>query len=232
MNIVTRKEKKFIISIDNYYKFTNYISKILNEDYHNGHTGYTTRSLYFDSINDRDFEEKETGVDIRRKIRLRVYNLDDNYAKLELKRTQGENQIKQSIKISRDDAISLINCQYNVLLKYNDNLANECYGIMNMHLYRPKAIVEYKRKAFIANENSIRITLDNNIFATESNYNLFEKNIPMYPVLDIDNVILEVKYENFLLSYIKDILNYLDKSELSVSKYMLSRSISKNYSKR
>ena len=39
--------------------------------------------------------------------------------------------------------------------------------------------------------------------------------------------IMEVKYTNFLLSYIKDSLNLSDQTELSVSKYMLARDIIK-----
>ncbi len=228
MNIVARKEKKFLISIDNYYKYSNYLSKILDEDPNNGSNGYTIRSLYFDTLNDRDFEEKESGIELRRKIRLRLYNPEDDYAILEMKQKQGDSQLKRSLKISRADASSLIQGQYNVLLNYNEEFSLECYGIMNMYCYRPKTIVEYKRKAFIAKENSIRVTFDKDIVATESNFNIFDKNLLMYPVMDKYNVILEIKYNYFLLSYIKDALNLVNQSELSVSKYILARNVGKN----
>jgi hypothetical protein len=45
----------------------------------------------------------------------------------------------------------------------------------------------------------------------------------MNPVLDPYDVVLEVKYNGFLISYIKDMLSAIDKSELSVSKYVLAR---------
>ena len=45
----------------------------------------------------------------------------------------------------------------------------------------------------------------------------------MNPVLDPYDVVLEVKYNGFLLDYIKGIINSIDKSELSVSKYVLAR---------
>lgn len=228
MNKISRKEKKFLISIDNYYKYSNYISKILVEDSNNGDNGYTIRSLYFDSLDDRDFEEKKSGVELRRKIRLRLYNPDDNYAILEMKQKQGDNRLKRSLKISKADANSLIHGQYNVLLNYNEEFSLECYGVMNMYCYRPKIIVEYERKAFIAKGNSIRVSFDKNIVATESNFNIFDKNLSMYPVMDKYNVILEVKYNNFLLSYIKDALNLVNQSEISVSKYILARNVGKN----
>jgi len=45
----------------------------------------------------------------------------------------------------------------------------------------------------------------------------------MYPVLDKFNVVLEVKFNGFLLDYIRQFINSINKSELSVSKYALAR---------
>ncbi len=50
-----------------------------------------------------------------------------------------------------------------------------------------------------------------------------------FQVLDPYLVVLEVKYNGFLLSYIKDILQEVDKTETSVSKYCLGRTISKHF---
>ena len=97
---------------------------------------------------------------------------------------------------------------------------------MKANFYKPKVIVEYYREAFIAKENNIRITFDRNIRSTESNFNVFDENLLTSPVLDNSNVILEVKYNGFLLSYIKDALKNSVKTNTSVSKYSLSRNIS------
>ena len=45
----------------------------------------------------------------------------------------------------------------------------------------------------------------------------------MNPVLDKFDVVLEVKFNGFLLEYIRRMINSIDKSELSVSKYCLAR---------
>ena len=45
----------------------------------------------------------------------------------------------------------------------------------------------------------------------------------MYPVFDKFNVVLEVKFNGFLLDYIRQFINSINKSELSVSKYALAR---------
>ena len=92
MNDVLRQEKKYLISLDQYYRISRRFEKIMMQDPHNGEDGYCIRSLYFDSIDDRDFQEKEDGVEIRRKLRLRNYGASDKKAKLEMKQKQGINQ--------------------------------------------------------------------------------------------------------------------------------------------
>lgn len=229
MNEVLRKEKKFIITLDEYYRIKNKLENVIKLDNNSNEEGYIVRSLYFDTINDSDYENKMDGLELRRKIRLRNYGPNSNFAKLEIKQKQGEFQKKRSLKLKKEDAIELINGNYSVLLKSNESFAYECYCLMNMYCYKPKAVIEYKRKAFVVKENKIRITLDHDIIATESNFNIFDSNLNQNSMMNNFYVILEVKYNGFLLSYIKDLLDDCNKSELSVSKYCLGRTISKHY---
>lgn len=229
MNEVLRREKKYLITIDEYYRIKNKLQKIIKIDENTKDNGYTVRSLYFDTIDDSDFENKEDGVELRRKIRLRNYDYDSNFSNLEMKQKQGEFQKKRSLKLSKEDSKSLIKGDYSVLLKYKEPFAYECYSLMNMYCYRPKAVIEYRRDAFIVKENKIRITLDHDIKATESNFNIFDKALNQNLMMSKFFVVLEVKYNGFLLSYIKDLLNDVNKSEISISKYCLGRTISKHY---
>ena len=114
------------------------------------------------------------------------------------------------------------------MLKEGSSFALECYAMMNQYVYRPVSTIEYQRKAFIAKENNIRITFDHHIVASETQLDIFSDMIP-FQVLDPYLVVLEVKYNGFLLSYIKDILQEVDKTETSVSKYCLGRTISKHF---
>ena len=229
MNEVLRKEKKFIITLDEYYRIKNKLEKVIKLDSNSNGEGYIVRSLYFDTIDDTDFQSKEDGLEIRRKIRLRNYGANSDFAILEIKQKQGEFQKKRSLRLKKEDATEIINGNYSVLLKYNESFAYECYSLMNMYCYKPKAVIEYKRKAFVVKENKIRITFDHDIVATESNFNIFDPNLNQNFMMNTFFVILEVKYNGFLLSYIKDLLNDCNKSELSVSKYCLGRTISKHY---
>lgn len=229
MNEVMRSERKFLLSLEEFYRLDGYFSGFLTPDKHNGQTGYKIRSLYFDSLDDRDFYEKEDGLEIRRKIRIRAYNPGDQWAYLEMKQKQGANQLKRSLKMNRDDVYAMIRGDYNILLKYPEPFAAECFGIMNMHAYRPKTVIEYQRKAYTAKENEIRLTFDHHVKANENNLDIFLPELPFDPVWDPYLVVFEVKYNGFLLSYIKDAVNRCEKSELSVGKYCMGRSASLHY---
>lgn len=225
LNIVKRREIKYLLETIEYKKQRHYLKQILTSDIHNGNDGYVVRSLYFDTLDDRDFCEKEDGVEIRRKIRLRVYNTNDDYAFLEMKQKEGDYQIKKSLKLKREDAIEISKSNYSPLLKYTEPFASEIYTYMISNFYRPKVIIEYKRDAFIVKENSIRITFDHHITSTESSFNIFDSKLKLTPVMDTSNVVLEVKYNGFLLSYVKDLIKNVSCVSTSVSKYYLSRNI-------
>ncbi|WP_129596726.1 polyphosphate polymerase domain-containing protein [Anaerophilus nitritogenes] len=225
---VFRKEKKYIISQMTACNLYELLSKVLHEDVHNSsYDGYMVRSLYFDTIDDTDYMDKEEGYEYRKKIRLRIYSPTQENAKLEMKEKVGDHQRKRSLTISKEHALELITGKYECLLYYKDSFAQELYFLMMKELYRPKCIVEYKRTAFFVPENDIRITLDACIEATEINFDLFHTNINLYPVSHFDNVTLEVKYNRFLLSYVKDLLSACNKISTSNSKYFLARSMSK-----
>ena len=214
---VVRNEKKYYIDIDKAFRLKNLLPNILKEDKFNCNGGYTIRSLYFDTIYNNDFLDKENGLENRRKIRIRTYNLDTETIKLEIKEKKGDLQCKSSLLISKEVGESLIKGKYEVLKEYDNDLAKELYAIMSLECYRPKCIIEYKRNAYILLENNIRITIDEDIRGTEESFDIFSDNLNLNNILD--STVLEVKYNNFLFSYIKDLLCLVDSDESAISKY-------------
>lgn len=230
MNEVLRQEKKYLMNMVDMRRLSGQLRRVMIPDAHNGALGYRIRSLYFDTLNEGDYEDKLDGLELRRKIRLRLYDPLADFAMLEMKQKEGSNQKKRSLRVSREDALALTRGDYRCLLEYPDPFAAECYGLMQYRCYRPKTIVEYLREAYIAKENKIRITFDHQIVATEASFDLFDPKLNLYPVLDPFNGVLEVKYNGFLLSYIKNLVNAANRSELSVSKYCLARSAGLKFS--
>lgn len=217
---VSRVEKKYDISTVTASRLNNRLSIALPADSHNREGGYMVRSLYFDTVYSDDLADKQSGLLCRRKIRLRCYNPDDEIVKLERKYKNGQYQYKQSLNIKKSEAISMIKGDYSVLLTMDNAFAKELYAIMTTQLYRPKVIVEYQRLAFTLEENDTRITIDSDIKSTMASFNIFDPNLQMIPSLT--SPILEVKYNNFLLDYVKDIVNITDRIESSISKYELA----------
>src|SRR3989338_2254714 len=81
-----RKELKFYISYPEYLSLSKMIGLLLMRDFHDKGKGYLILSLYFDTLDDRDFEDKMAGAQNRAKYRLRIYSTKDKMAKFEIKR--------------------------------------------------------------------------------------------------------------------------------------------------
>jgi hypothetical protein len=200
------------------------LTEMLDADSHNATDGYAVRSLYFDTVDDRDFFEKEDGLENRRKIRLRCYPPDFDMFKLELKEKNGNYQRKRSITLTRGAAERVAGGRLSLLMEMGD-LALEFYLSMTTGVYRPKSVVEYYREAYIMPSNDIRLTFDRQVRASESPRMFFSPVGTLHPAIERDIVIFEVKYNHFLPRYVKQTIGDYGKIQTSASKYWLSRNI-------
>lgn len=224
---VLRTEHKYPITAYEAERLRLRLEAIIPADEHsiNGQ-GYCVRSLYFDSFDNTDFFEKQAGIEYRKKIRLRIYGSSDKIIKLETKEKQGSLQRKLSIPISRAEADALINTDYDFLLRREESLAKEFYGLMKSQTYLPRCVVQYDRYAFTGPVNDTRITFDSKLCGSESNFNIFDPSLPLFYVPPLNYTTLEVKYARFLLSYIKDALDIGQLTENASSKYCAVRTYS------
>ena len=220
---VLRTEQKYRLDYMEMMKMSGLLQQVFHQDAHSGLDGYPVRSLYFDTPDDSDFYDKLDGYEVRRKIRLRIYSPDAEWAKLELKEKQGSLQRKRSLKMNREQAMAVSRGEYEVLLERGTDFSKELYGRMKQFHYQPKCLVEYDRKAFVVEENDTRITLDSNLRATGGCLELFAKKVAWCP-LDMDGTgTMEVKFNRFLLSYVKQIVSLPSYMQTSASKYVAAR---------
>jgi SPX domain protein involved in polyphosphate accumulation len=226
---VRRKEIKYPINRFDYIELQSRLNNLLPRDDNSLKQGYLIRSLYFDSINNMDYLEKMNGAEKRKKIRLRIYSTDQQKVKLEIKKKLNDYQVKETIMISREDALELIDKNYEILMKYNDETALEIYEIMTRGQYRPIVLIDYERVAYVHHTNNIRITLDSNIRSSETNFDMFNPKLVLRPIFLNDTSVLEVKFNDFLYSWIKNGLNIRDGYHGSFSKYCQSRVFFENY---
>lgn len=220
---VERTETKYMLTIDTYGHLIDKIPKLLEPDGYNGAFGYKVTSLYFDSIFNKDFYDKVDGVEDRKKIRLRFYNESYDKIKLELKTKRNTFQAKESMWISKEDAVKLQECDYSCLDNYSNSIAEKIRHIMCTRDYRPVVKIEYLRKAFIGEVNATRVTFDSELKASETCLDLFASSEELERLPDQYYAILEVKSTGELPQYIKKQLIGLSESSRAVSKYRESR---------
>lgn len=225
---VSRKENKYVIGKTEVPALAAKLQHVIKKDSHSGKDGYMVRSLYFDTLLDKDFEQKVNGYNSRKKIRLRVYSHADKHPKLEVKEKTGSAQRKRSLILNRSEAEQMIQGNYSFLLNRPEDLAKQIYAEMMTKCYKPKCVVEYDRLAFMHPDNEIRITFDQNLRASEGNLNILDPNLVCYPVTPPNEVTMEVKYSGYLYTFIKDILNNSERTLCSNSKYCRCRMISKH----
>lgn len=215
-----RHEYKFVIPYGDMLKLRSKLDEVLTLDRDGS---YIVRSLYFDTPDDSDYYAKQGGEMIRHKIRLRIYDTKDNKAKLEIKGKYDYHQLKESLVISKDDAINIINGNYEALLLMDNDLAKRLYAYF-MTGYRPKVIIEYDRIAYITSTTT-RITLDYNIKKSNDFGKFYQDDINYFDLTDKKDVVLEVKFDRFLEPYISKILEKYISRYQSVSKYVMGRNV-------
>lgn len=227
--VVQRCEKKFAIGPEDRIRLLAAFNVMLTPDVYGGDFGYVVKSVYFDSIENTDYLNKLYKAHERKNIRVRTYNSNSATVKFEIKYKRGENQVKKSVTITKEDALAIINRDFAVLLKYDNPTAYYGYEIMTAGLYRPVSYVQYDRRAFTHSDFNTRITLDNHILYSIQTFNLFELELDLCTPILTNNTILEVKYEKFLLPYLQDLILSCEFLGKPISKFGTSRSIVNSY---
>ena len=188
---------------------------------------YFIRSLYFDDINSTAYYEKIDGVLYRKKYRIRIYNNDSSFIRLERKWKHNNMTSKDQLKISKENCINLLTNQFDNIDKelLNTSLMKEFITDIKVFGLKPSVIVDYKRLAYTYPISEVRITFDERIKSGLYNCNLFNMNRITYDVIDNNEVVLEVKFNEVLPEHISIILQTIPMYRQAVSKFALCRSI-------
>lgn len=219
---VARSELKYWMNYQESLCLQDELMKLLSYDAYSENGFYRVKSLYFDSINNIDYMEKLAGTAQRKKIRLRIYDEDDEVAKLELKQKDGIYQQKRSLLVTKEVVQKLMNGDYACLLECSEKMAVYLYELLTLGAYQPAVLIEYDRRAFVYQEYNTRITLDKNVRSSELILDLYEKNIP-WNYRTRDKVILEVKYNGRLWMPIQKVLKKYNLQNVSIGKYAYGR---------
>lgn len=219
-----RNEIKHYINMSDYLGIRSRLMQIMRIDKNsNADREYKIRSLYFDNIKDKVLMEKIHGINRREKFRIRFYNDDHSFIRLEKKSKINGLCSKISEPILKDECKRIVNGDIDFLKESKKGLFVELYSKMKWDLLKPKTIVDYTREAYVYPVGNVRITFDKNIRTGIYSKNLFDKDLPTVNSIDNRYIVLEVKYDEFLPEIIQHIIQTNDRRAEAISKYAAAR---------
>ena len=183
---------------------------------------YLIRSLYFDDISDKALREKIDGVSRREKFRIRYYNGDTSLIHLEKKSKWNGLGAKDMEVLTEAEAQAIVGGNLDWMPSSGRPLVQELYSKMKSKGLRPKTIVDYTREPFVYPPGNVRVTIDYNIRTGLGCTDFLNVNCITIPAGDAP-IILEVKWDEFLPSIIRDAVQLDSRRAAAFSKYAAGR---------
>lgn len=222
-----RNELKFEVSDCDCIRIKNRIFPLMYTDSHQKPNGYLIRSLYFDDLYDSCAAEKENGLLHREKYRIRQYDNNPDFIRLEKKTRHGDMSQKTMQTLSRQDYETLFSgdtVRLHALLSQNkEDLLKELSLKILYKKFSPKCIVEYERFAFTETMGNVRVTFDRNVAGSPQTERFFDSDLFTVPVMPQSHHILEIKYDELLPHYILQAVDLGNLRRQSFSKYYMTR---------
>ena len=219
-----RHELKYFISDAAHAQLSALLSSVLRPDVHgDANNEYFIRSLYFDDAYDTAYHTKMSGVEVRDKYRIRIYNCSDKTIFLERKHKHGELISKTSVRITRRLCEQLMDGNPTGLDRSENPLLRDVFREMRTRFLKPTVIVDYHREAYTHPAEDVRITFDKRLHSGLFNHDLFNPELIGVSPLEPGKMILEVKFNRYLPDYIRSLISTVPAVSCAISKYTLCR---------
>jgi len=221
MHLRFRHEKKYLISTQTAAILKARAAAVMKPDENGG--SYIVHNLYLDDRYDSGYNAKYFGRVVRDKYRLRYYNGDKSFIRLERKHKEGAVAYKDTIRITAEQYQKILRGDLEFIYEEEAPLWQTLATIHRLKGLRPTALFAYKREAFIYAPGDVRFTFDSPPFQTEEqlpfHYEPQTANYgkPAYSLL------LEVKFNTFMPEVIQRLLGGLPLAHTDMSKYCVVR---------
>lgn len=222
MDLVYRHEWKHEISYIDLLSIRQRLRAVAESDPHAVDGKYFIRSLYFDNAEDKALREKLDGVNRREKFRIRYYNGDPSVIHLEKKCKLGGLGTKFSAELSAAEAQAIVDGELDWMPGSGRPLVQELYCKMRSQGLRPKTIVDYTREPFIYRPGNVRVTFDYDIRTGLGCTDFLNPDCVTVPAGDAP-ILLEVKWDEYLPSIIRDLVQTPGRRAGAFSKYAQCR---------
>lgn len=220
-----RHELKFVCMERDLCLIEKRIQNICHLDSHVGPNGtYVIRSLYFDTYDDKYYNENKMGIDERKKYRIRIYDGSSDIIKLECKHSLRGMKAKQVCSLAKIQFEEILSGKNISNIESNQKLLKQFVADKQMEMLVPKIIVEYTRTPYVYMIGNVRITLDRNIRSAMSVENFFDGNLLRRSIMPENKHVLEIKYDEAMPTTILELVTEgYNLRKTSFSKYMLCR---------
>lgn len=226
-----RTEWKYCINNKKYEIIREKLQAVMEKDGNSSQTGrYSIHSLYFDDYYDTCVKENAAGDGKRFKYRIRYYNDNTDFIRLEKKVKNNSYCLKNSCVLTQKEYDMILCGKTDELLWESkiDLLRRFCVDIMTRG-FSPKVIINYEREAFVEGVSNVRVTIDSNITASSECDCFLNGNYHEIPMIGDQDRILEIKYDYILPSYIRNIIECESITQQSFSKYCNGRQAVQTY---
>lgn len=219
-----RHEIKYICSPAELEEIRLRMDTIGHLDAHAKEGKYLIRSIYFDDYYNSAYYDNESGVDYREKWRIRSYDLDSEFIRLECKKKQAGMINKTSCQISRERLERLLvgDISHN-FGECESSLLNRFYYLCETRLLKPVVIVQYQRVPYIYEEGNVRVTFDCDIASSTEFHNFFDESMNTRAIQEENRQLLEIKFDEFLPNEIYKAVQLKNMQQQTFSKYYLCR---------
>ena len=217
-----RHEWKHVLNYADLLTLRHRLGAVMERDPHAIDGKYHIRSLYFDNPDDKALREKIDGVNIREKFRIRLYNRDTSLIKLEKKSKRNGLGTKYSATLTAEEAQKIVDGDLDWMMASDQALVQELYCKMRYQRLEPKTIVDYTREPFIFRPGNVRVTLDYDIRTGQERTDFLDPEVVTIPAGDAP-ILVEVKWDEFLPTIIRDAVTLPNRRVGSFSKYAQCR---------
>lgn len=217
-----RHEYKYIINSGYYHILRGRLRAAMKPDPHGDNGTYRISSLYFDDVYRTAYNDKLMGLDVRKKYRIRFYNLSSDFMRLEVKEKKGDMVCKRSVTLTEEEYGLILSGERGFLVgpHFSGTAGEEFYFSDRLAGLRPSVLADYVREAYICAAGNVRITFDMALkFSAE--LDITGRRPDFYNVFDRGEIILEVKYDSFIPMYVSELLSGVPLNRESVSKFVL-----------
>ena len=222
MDVRYRHEWKHEISYVDLLAIRQRLRAVAESDPHAVDGRYFIRSLYFDNADDKALREKIDGVNLREKFRIRYYNGDPSVIHLEKKCKKNGLGAKFSADLTAEEAQKIVDGELDWMADSGRPLVQELYSKMRSQGLKPKTIVDYTREPFIYRPGNVRVTFDYDIRTGLGSTDFLNPDCVTIPAGDAP-ILLEVKWDEYLPSIIRDAVQTPGRHASAFSKYAQCR---------